>query len=218
MFPADGVDTGLLLAWAAGRSISRGLPPSVIDDGAIRVDTGLPSETRRYLFAAASPAIATLAATIDEPRILIKVCAPLADLMALLPAWRAHPQAYFMTCDGAMRSPARPLPAAYALTVVATGSVRIARVDTSGGAIVASGRAVRYDGLTVYDQIVTDPDHRRRGLGGHLMHALADAFDFPAVRHALAATAAGHALYTRLGWSARSFYSTAERIALADRN
>ncbi len=204
----NGVAPDLLAAWAAGRSMSRGLPAPMRDGEAIRVDTGSPTETRRYIFATPTPAITALAATVAEPRILIKLCAPLTELMALLPgSWREHPQAYFMACDGPMRG-GIPLPPGYTLTVDRDGDVLAARITAADGTLAARGRAVRHAGLFVYDQIATHPAHRRRGLGGAIMRALAthrgDA------RQVLTATAAGHALYTSLGWSVLSLYSTAE--------
>ncbi len=42
------------------------------------------------------------------------------------------------------------------------------------------------------------------------MRALQDVGDGAAGQQALTATAAGHALYTALGWTTRSLYSTAE--------
>lgn len=78
------------------------------------------------------------------------------------------------------------------------------------GQIVSRGRAVRSQDLLVFDQIVTDPDHGRRGLASNVMRALAAAADDKTGRQALTATSAGHALYTSLGWSTLSLYSTAE--------
>lgn len=207
----SGVAADLLFAWAGGRSLSRGLPGPVVDGAAVRVDTGLPAEERRYIFPAATSAITALAATIGRPGIVIKLCAPLPELMALLPAgWRAQPQAYFMACDGPMRPAGAPLPAGYTVTVTDDGPVLVTRVAAADGTTAARGRAVRHAGLFVYDQIATDPDHRRRGLGGHVMRALAVGNTADG-RPVLTATAAGHALYTSLGWSTLSLYSTAER-------
>jgi GNAT superfamily N-acetyltransferase len=177
----------------------------------VRVDTGLPTETRRYIFPAPTPAIAALAATIEVPGILIKLCAALPDLLALLPpGWRGHPQSFFMACDGPMRSADRPLPDDYTLTLTADGPVVDARDTTADGILAARGRAVTHAGLYVYDRIRTEADHQRRGLGGHVMRALATR-QAAGDRAVLTATAAGHALYTHLGWTTLSLYSTAER-------
>ncbi len=183
----------------------------MIDGAAIRVDTGLAAETRRYIFPAPTPLITALATTIDRPGILIKLCAPLPDLLALLPAgWRAHPQAFFMACDGPMRGSDRALPDEYTLKLATDGPAIDGRVTTADGTVAARGRAVAHAGLFVYDQIRTEADHQRRGLGGHVMRALATR-QGTGDRAVLTATAAGHALYTRLGWTTLSLYSTVER-------
>ncbi|HLY07000.1 MAG TPA: hypothetical protein VKR31_14740, partial [Rhizomicrobium sp.] len=41
------VDPFLLESWLRARSLSRGLPQPVADSGGLRVDSGLPNETRR---------------------------------------------------------------------------------------------------------------------------------------------------------------------------
>ena len=175
----------------------------------MRAEVGLPAEARRHIFVHATPAIGALAATIARPGVLIKACVPLPDLLAVLPpGWRGHPQAYFMTCDGAMRD-APALPLGYDVAIAREGAVLVASI-TSGATVAARGRAVPSGDLLVYDQIVTDTAHRRRGLGANIMRALEAAGDGRARRQALTATAAGHALYTALGWTTRSLYSTAE--------
>ncbi len=65
--PATSVDRDLIRRWSAARSLSRRLPPPVVDGEAVRVDAGLPAEERRYIFAELTPAVAALAATIDRP-------------------------------------------------------------------------------------------------------------------------------------------------------
>ncbi len=186
----------------------------MIDGEAVRVDTATVAEERRYVFAALSPAVASLAATIERPGIVVKVCAPLADLLAALPpGWRGQPQAYFMACYGPMRAPVRPLPQGYSATVEPDGPALAACITAADGSLAARGRAVAHDGLLVFDQIRTEAAHRRRGLGSHVMHTLAAGGDG---RPVLTATAAGHALYTALGWTTLSLYSTAEREPAVD--
>jgi GNAT superfamily N-acetyltransferase len=107
---------------------------------------------------------------------------------------------------------AAPLPGGYRLAVADDGPAIAARITAADGTVAARGRAVRHAGLFVYDQIRTEHDHQRRGLGGHVMRALAVG-NAAGDRQVLTATAAGHALYTSLGWSTLSLYSTAERQA-----
>jgi hypothetical protein len=165
------VTLALVAQWAHGRSVSRSLPLPTVDGTMICVETNQPDEERRFIFAAPTPAIAALAATIVRPRNLVKLCAPVADLMAWLPAtWRDHPQSYFMICDGPMR-PSRPLPSGYVLGIRSEGAVAVAEVRFEGN-IVARGRAVNSGDLLVFDQIMTDSNHGRRGLASGIMHGL----------------------------------------------
>jgi hypothetical protein len=68
------VEPALIEAWLRARSISRGLPQPVPDSGGLRVDSGLPNETRRYLFARPVEGLREIAERIHEPRIPLKLC------------------------------------------------------------------------------------------------------------------------------------------------
>src|SRR5476649_167388 len=106
----DHVEPDLVAGWVAARSIARGLPAPVLDHGGLRVDTGLPGETRRYVFAGPAHGIRALAESIDEPHIPIKICGTGDQLLALVPRrWELQQAAYFMTRDGA--GEAAPIPA-----------------------------------------------------------------------------------------------------------
>ena len=53
------MDTHLLSAWLSACSIARGLPLPVLEHGGWRVDTSLPNELRRHVFARPDQAIST---------------------------------------------------------------------------------------------------------------------------------------------------------------
>jgi predicted GNAT family acetyltransferase len=61
----------------------------------------------------------------------------------------------------------------------------------------------------IYDRIVTDPLHRRRGLATALIGALGATRRSRASREILVATQDGRALYSALGWTLYSHYMTA---------
>lgn len=65
----------------------------------------------------------------------------------------------------------------------------------------------------VYDRIITDPDHRRRGLGRALMQTLHDARHNLSATELLVATEDGRTLYSALGWTTISPYSTASIVS-----
>jgi len=202
------LENDLLAAWLSARSIARGQPLPVPEHGGLRVDTGLPDEQRRYVFAGPSPGIQALAESIHAPHIFIKMCGPGYQLLALVPQrWQLQPGAYLMTQPG-YRSPAPSLPNGYRLQVSTEYPATIARVFTEDDTLVASGHAVEYEGVFIFDRIATEPAHQHQGLGAALMAALGGAQRSQAAQRVLVATEAGRALYSTLGWSVLSHYST----------
>jgi hypothetical protein len=202
------VEVELLEGWLRARSIARGLPQPVADHGGLRVDTALPSELRRYVFAGPAPGIQALAQSIYAPDIFIKMCGPGHQLLALVPhRWQLQPGAYLMTKE-AGRSPVPSLPPGYRLQLVTEFPVTMARVFTEDDVMIASGYAVEYEGVFIFDRIATEPAHQHQGLGAAVMAALGGAQRSQAARRVLVATEAGRALYSTLGWSVLSHYST----------
>lgn len=201
----------LLAGWLGARSIARGLPLPVPDHGGLRVDTGSASEVRRYVFAGASPEIRGLAISITSPGIFIKMFGPAGQLLELVPpGWRLQPGAYVMTHDG--RADAEPvLPAGYRLELVTEGFASAARIFTVDGELAASGYAAEYAGTFIFDRILIEEAHRRRGLGRAMMAALGSAQRSHDARRVLVATDAGRALYSTLGWTVVCPYSTVVR-------
>jgi GNAT superfamily N-acetyltransferase len=202
------VEPALLAAWVHGRSIARGLPQPIPDHGGLRVDTGLPAEARRYVFPGPLPCIREIALSNLEPGTFIKMCGPSEELLNLVqPCWVLQPRGYFMTYDGAYESVPIP-PAGYRLEVFINNAVSVARILTEGGSLAASGYAAEYDGVFVFDRIKTEVTHRRLGLGRILMAALGAMQKSSAARRVLVATEDGHRLYSKLGWTTVSHYST----------
>jgi GNAT superfamily N-acetyltransferase len=202
------VEPDLLWRWVAARSIARGLPPPVPDHGGMRVDTGLPEEVRRYVFAGPCPGLRELAATIDTPHVYLKVCAAVAALHGILPPrWQVQPSGYLMAHD---EPPVPSLPPApgYRVELLRDGAVTAARILSTDGATAASGYATEHDGVFILDRILTHPDHRRRGLGRALVTALGSTQRSSVSRRVLVATEDGYALYSTLGWRVLSPYST----------
>ena len=199
---------GLLAGWLAARSIARGLPLPVPDSGGLRVDTGSAIEVRRYVFAGPSPEIRELAMSITTPRIFIKMLGPAERLLELVPpAWQLQPGAYLMIHDGSPDA----LPAlcfGYRLELATEGFVTVARIVTADGDLAASGYAAEYGGMFIFDRIIVEEAHQRRGLGRAMMAALGSAQRSLGARRVLVATDAGRALYSTLGWTAVSPYST----------
>ena len=200
-------EPGLVRAWLAGRSVARGMPTPVVDRGGWRVDTGLPEEVARWVFAEPGEGLQELGRSVTLPFHLLKLCAPAEVLMRHLPPrWQLQSESWFMAAAEPM--PEAALASGYRLEHHTDRAVTQVRILTESGDLAASGYAAQTSDAFVYDRIATAADHRRRGLGRVLMAALCRARTRP-VPQLLTATADGHALYTTLGWSVVSPYVTA---------
>lgn len=202
------VDAELLEQWLRARSIARNLPQPVPDRGGLRVDTAMPEELRRYVFAGPTPAITELAQEIHEPYVFIKMCGPGARLQSLVPPrWQLQPAGYLMTKEPG-RNPVPSLPPGYWLQVQTESGVTTARIFADDDTPAASGYGVEYEGVFVFDRIATAPAHQHQGLGAAIMAALGTAQQSQAAQRVLVATEAGRGLYSTLGWSVHSPFST----------
>jgi GNAT superfamily N-acetyltransferase len=126
----------------------------------------------------------------------------------LPPRWQFHERRYVMT-GGAWHPADIDLPPGYALQLSHSGALTAASILSSEGKLAASGHAAEVDGFFIYDRIVTEPEHRRRGLAASLMQALHSARQSASSIQILVATADGRALYSSLGWRTHSPYTTA---------
>jgi GNAT superfamily N-acetyltransferase len=206
------VDPSLMEMWLRARSLSRGLPQPVADSGGLRVDSGLPNETRRYLFARPVEGLREVAGQIREPRIPVKLCdTPEIMRSYLPPRWQIAPSNFIMICRESFsrRESAQHLPAGYRLELQTDSDVTSAKILTATSEIGASGYAARHGDVFIYDRIVTAEDHRRRGLGTIIMTALATARPASTELQILVATPAGRELYRTLGWIDYGLYTSA---------
>jgi GNAT superfamily N-acetyltransferase len=163
------------------------------------------------VFARANLGLEHLARSIGDPRYFLKLCGTAEELRAALPTdWTLHAPGYFM--QAAAKFPSGHLPYGYRVEVRRTGVVSEAQIFSAAGKIAASGYAAETHNVFVYDRIVTEPDHRRRGLGRALMQALHDARQHPSGTELLVATETGRSLYSALGWETISPYSTASIV------
>ncbi len=205
-------------AWSRGWAITREVPPPSPHGDGFHIAVGLPRQAARYVFPHASPLLRELGTAISQPWVFLKACADAAEMRALLPAhWQMQPDAFMMTCDDAPFPGRGALAPGYALHVTDDGArTRRARVHVLAhdDSLAASGHIALDERLAIYDRIVTEPAHQRRGLGRAVMHAL-QALARAHGRHAgvLVATPQGRALYESLGWRLHAPWATA---AIAD--
>jgi len=202
-----------IAAWLAARSIARGLPLPVADCGGFRVDVNSADEIKRWVYPEVTQDLAVLARSISQPAYLVKALATPEQMRAALPAdWQIHDPGYFMAGpDVPHPQPVTP-PPSYSLDVRREHGVTEVRVLSESGELAASGYAAETEDIFIYDRIITNPAHQRRGLGRLVMETLRRAKVRAATPERLIATAEGRALYESLGWRTLSVFSTASRI------
>jgi GNAT superfamily N-acetyltransferase len=203
----------VVAAWVAGWALSRGVgaPRSVA--GGHYLDVGLPQHLARYVFASIDgDRLRALASSITDPWIYLKVGMPSHALAPLWPqGWAVQDDGFMMTTR--LESPAStepdPLCPGYRLSIEGDAVITVSMVDEAG-VRAASGKMAMADGYATFDQIVTDENHRRRGLGRAVMQALTAAAVRRGIgRAVLVATSDGRALYTALGWQFHAHVTTA---------
>ncbi|WP_231950674.1 GNAT family N-acetyltransferase [Allokutzneria albata] len=181
--------------WVHGWALTRGTPAPVEEPDGYRVDVGLPGHRVRYVL----PDVSTVderCAALTAPGTWLKICGS----PAVPPQWTVGGPEYLMGKD--LFSPQRvsALPG-YRVSRSSDGVV----VRAADGSLAAAGRFAVWGEASVVDQVVTEPAHRRKGLGSVVMSELdALAVELGAVRAVLVATEDGLALYRRLGWAVLS--------------
>ncbi len=213
--PTTSLDTEIFEAWIRGWATTREVAPPAPHADGWRIAVGLPRQVARYVFERPSATLRELGATIATPWIFLKAGATGDELRALLPEpWELQPDGFVMTCGDAPLRVRADLPPGYALRVedAATARTRRAhvRVRAPDGGLAAEGHLALDERFAIYDRIVTEPDHRRRGLGQVVMRAL-QAIAHAHGRHAgvLVATPDGRALYEAIGWRLHGPWATA---------
>lgn len=206
----DFIDPYIVETWLKGWSLSRSLPRPVKSGSGFSVDVGWPQQKTRYVFPAFTEEFTTLANTIVEPWVFLKVCAPPEKIKDTLPSrWVIQPPGFMMTCFKPMPSPKTGLSNEYILEVENELPVSMAKVLTTNGDIAATGRLVFVDDFVIYDRIETDALHRRRGLATIILKALENiAISRGKTKGILVATTAGKALYDTLGWTLYTPYTS----------
>ncbi|MFJ9776301.1 GNAT family N-acetyltransferase [Kitasatospora sp. NPDC101157] len=198
--------TELVRMWISGWVASRGAADPVEQPWGWTIDVGAPTgEVGRHVLPEPTEAeVRKLAEATTAPTTWLKLFAEDDTVRPWLgPQWRLDQPGFLMTVPLTPEKPA--VPDGYTLTTWTRGGVLRALVRDEGGCLAARGQAGLADAVAVPDQIVTAPDHRRRGLGSVVMRALqSGAHEAGARTGVLVGTAAGQALYTALGWTTRA--------------
>lgn len=207
----DQVAPDIVEKWLGGWSLSRSLPLPVAFQSGFRVKVGYPQQRARYVFPKISTDLIRLSERIHTPWVFLKVCAAPRELTRVIPhRWVLQPPGYMMHCLHRMHIPEIPLPPDYTLIVESNvPSVYVARIFTKNGAPASTGRVVLVNDLAVYDRILTDDNHKRKGLATVVMKTLEErAVANGVVKNFLVATGEGQLLYQSLGWELYSPYTS----------
>ncbi len=187
--------------WAEGWAVARRVPRPVDVPWGLRIDVGQPAQTVRHVLLDTDAATARdLVASITEPTTCVKAFLTLDAMRPWFGAtWEPVDPCFLMAVD--LRPSPTRTPDGYTAAVDTADGVVSARVRTADGDLAASGLAGLTGTACVYDQIVTEPAHQRRGLGTVVMGLLTDAaLAAGATEGVLGATVPGRALYETLGW------------------
>ncbi|GGY50244.1 hypothetical protein GCM10010363_33950 [Streptomyces omiyaensis] len=187
--------------WVEGWAVARQAPEPVEVPWGLRIDVGRPARTVRHVLLGADGETARrLVGTLTEPATCVKAFLPRREMDPWFPAaWEPVEPCFLMAVD--LRPSRAAVPDGYTTTVDTSGGLTRVGVLTDDGEVAACGRTGRAGTACVFDQVVTEPAHRRRGLGTVVMGTLTRA----ALAHGasvgvLGATEQGRALYETLGW------------------
>ena len=208
-FHPERPDMDWLLAWATGRSLARGLPLPFSDRGGWRAEIGSDNERRRWLFAALTPDLRALAESISEPGLNLRALATPAAMQAFLPTGWSVQAASFAMVGPSGPTPPVALPPRYRLELRQGRTAAHAFILDADGELAAWGHAGVGENAFVYDRIVTQPGHRRKGLGRAIMASLGQGRRDPGQAQLLVATEVGQMLYRSLGWKVIAPYASA---------
>jgi GNAT superfamily N-acetyltransferase len=191
----------LAAAWVDGWVVSRGRPRPTPTPWGLRVEVGTPGQHARYVMLdAREPIVRDLATRASVPSLWIKAFVDPAELSPwLTPDWKQYEPNWMMAVD--LEAHRVPVPEGYSLGTVARDGVIRVTASAADGTIAAQGQVGIAGETGTVDQVSTELEHQRRGLGSVVLRTLAnEALEAGASVGILGATLEGRALYEYLGW------------------
>ena len=206
----DTITTDILEKWLRAWTLSRVLSPPIKYRSGYKVDVGYEHHKTRYVFPKVNEDFIQLAKEIKESGIFLKACASPEEIINVIPAhWTLQPQGYMMSCDSPMNIPQVNLPEGYIIDFESYNSTVHVKVYSNKGDLAASGRIVLVEDLAVFDRIITEESHRRKGLATIVISKLEQiAMAKGVYSNLLVATESGRLLYQSLGWHICSLYTS----------
>ena len=191
----------LAAAWVDGWVVSRGTPPATPTPWGLRIDVGTPTQYAHYvMLEAREPLVRDLAARASVPNLFMKAFVePELVRNWLTPDWTQDFPGWLMAVDLDPRPVS--VPEGYSAGIAARDGVIRVTLSAADGTVAAKGQLAVTGDTAVVDQVSTEPEHQRRGLGSVVMRILAnEAIEAGSSTGILGATVEGRALYENLGW------------------
>lgn len=162
-------------SWAAGWAVSRNTAAPVDRPYGWVIDLGPPDHPQRHVIVHGD---ATVLRALDgatrTPGACLKVCAPAVDVVPHLGShWQIQPPEYLMTVT--LNEGTESVHDGYELAITGLGDITEAEYRNNQGELAARGRVARSGEFAIFDQIVTEPGHQRKGLGRSIMTVLGNA-------------------------------------------
>lgn len=207
---ADKVSHDIVEKWLKAWSMSRQLPLPVRYKSGFKVEVGEEKQKIRYVFSELNDDFIELSKQIDEPWIYLKVCASPDEVKNKVPdQWVIQPPGYMMSCFGPMKVKAANLCKGYRIESEKYNSTTVIKIIAENDELACVGRVVMVDDLAVYDRIITEEKHQRKGLGTFLMQELEKVAVSKGIsNNFLVATEVGRSLYQSMGWELYSPYTS----------
>lgn len=209
------ISPDILKKWLTAWSLSRELPLPIAFKSGFKVEVGDTKQKERYVFPELNEDFTELSNTINEPWIFLKTFAYSEEIKSRVSEkWTFQPQGYFMVCSKPMVFPNHNLNTEYRLEFDFYNSTFVVRILTQNNEEVAIGRVVLVDDIAVYDRIITESNHRRKGLATIIIKELEKiAHSKGITKSILVATEDGKQLYESLGWEVHSLYTSIVIVA-----
>lgn len=200
----------IIFNWLNAWSISRGLPLPTIYKSGFKVDVGSLNQKVRYVFPELSEDFVQLATEIDEPWIFLKFCGASDSIINKIPPrWKIQSQGFMMCCFEKMKEIKAELNNDYILNIDFSNSGYLAQILSIEGEIVSEARLILVNDLAIYDRVITNENHKRKGLASILMKELEIiAISNGVHKNFLVATEQGKPLYEKLGWKLYSLFTS----------
>ena len=204
------ISKDIIFNWLNAWSISRGLTLPTSFNSGFKVEVGYPNQKVRYVFPLLNEDFFRLANEIDEPYIYLKFCGPPKSIIDKIPSrWKIQPQGFMMVCFDKMKEIKTELSQDYNLKIDFSKAGYLAKIQTINGEVASEARLILVNDLAIYDRVITNDNHKRKGLASILIKELEKiAISEGVCKNFLVATEQGKFLYEKLGWKLYSLYTS----------